>query len=1319
MKNIQRTALAIAAALAMSADIHAQTLYWKPNANNTAGSAVWDESVAAWAEPQANGNAPNDASPRVNWVDGSDALFTLNNGNNIATLNKSINAGLFAIGGNNVTDYTFNGLGSLNVFGAATIGRPATFNLGSISFAGSVTSTQATTFNAETLTMSGPAYLNGNPTIFNAKNLTISEPLTLAGGTMTFNNTNSLALSSPALIYATTTFNCGIDLPGDLDFANQSAASIFGSITGGNVFRKFGGNALTLSNAVNNLSALWIDSQRVNAYGGGNALGGAGSDLILGHYEATGNTYPSLSLFTMKDRAVTDWNARDLVANGYAELAGESGAFTNAINFHGTLRRENKGAISIPTTGVPNTTRIHIADLEGVANERGILPLWISSDGEFLYTNSFGNLMQTPTTRHMNPMDDPTNVIWPDNARTFTDGETAYGIKFQHNGFVVPDGVTVTNVSGGFAMKDGSILGGGTFELGDAGAVFSVRNERRVEPRINTTGGLAVVGGGTLVVTNLSWRGGTAIWSGSLKAILDGDTDVPGNFLAMPYYSGRSYFRKEGAGALTFDGHDSIFNSFEFNEGPALTIRNSTLEVGYGLQLNADGMSVLVANSVLKNANDKHQTGIGKNDINVTIADSVLDGWSGFFLGVNGGSGNTMVVDNTVATNRTLTRLRAHQLTHENKPGLAVGVGVNSSNNTLRIINGAQWYDYVSVNDGNNGVGLGENASGNLLEVIGGEGVVTILMKGNPNAIGGVLGSPNNVNLGIGADGNKVIIDGKGFPGSAWLQCGGEAGFMVGHNGASYNTLILRDGAIMTQGSLLVGRGSKQNYAEFTGKGTDWTGTGGGSNFSLGVPLSTYTNNVLAKQFDAVSNLVYIADGASISAVNKNNTGIGSHTAAGDRESNAGNSIDNRVWVGANGYWDIGNETQIGRVFGAGHTASGNELLISGSGATVRANHIVIGTEAGDATYGYSQAVGNKLIVEDGGYLYCTYISLGNRTSASAEGDSYNNRVIVRDNSHLYIHEQLRLGASNDFNPHDNDIEVTSGGMLTAHSIRLNSPDNNIVRIFDGGIWQLRNRLPTFDSRAGVSRYPGFFTLENAVISITNNAEVRIRDNWTQSNFTNVTWKGNNAFRMNNITLDNSSGVNNYNSYVFDPGVSTNYFRLEMVNGSTVYRTNASDLNPLVIGSAVGSGASMLCSNTTASVALPFEMNGELAIVNSTLTVSKPATIAGDITLSNGSIFFDAGADMTGAIIIDSDAVDPENLPTITGLLNLGAGFIIRATGEITDGKPIARINDPATGSIKFDKSNLPPNYSYRYGTEGEGVVSAHYYDPTTIIIIR
>ena len=173
----------------------------------------------------------------------------------------------------------------------------------------------------------------------------------------------------------------------------------------------------------------------------------------------------------------------------------------------------------------------------------------------------------------------------------------------------------------------------------------------------------------------------------------------------------------------------------------------------------------------------------------------------------------------------------------------------------------------------------------------------------------------------------------------------------------------------------------------------------------------------------------------------------------------------------------------------------------------------------------------------------------------------------------------------------------------------------------------------------------------------------------------NMTFIGSNAFRLSTAT----NRVDSSQTYTFDPGLgAANYYRLEMVTGSTRYRGAVG--STLTIGSSVGSGGKMLCSNTTAQVDLPFVNNGTLTIENSTLTLTNSASI-------NGSVVIDL--DNLSAAAIAGGAIQASNV-------TLGVGSSLQLTGGIGTNLTIMTYSGHLSGT--FNSVQLPSGYNIVYG---------------------
>jgi len=213
-------------------------------------------------------------------------------------------------------------------------------------------------------------------------------------------------------------------------------------------------------------------------------------------------------------------------------------------------------------------------------------------------------------------------------------------------------------------------------------------------------------------------------------------------------------------------------------------------------------------------------------------------------------------------------------------------------------------------------------------------------------------------------------------------------------------------------------------------------------------------------------------------------------------------------------------------------------------------------------------------------------------------------------------------------------------------------------------------------------------------------ANPSIHDAWT-TQITNMVVTGNTAFRLpaNSITYYGAS-----QSYLFDPNISpTNFFRLEMVGGVTNYRTDegAQGNGFLTIGSAPGSGASMLCRDTKATVNLPFTCNGELSIVNSTLTFESPATLNGELVIDVEKL-----PENGPCLVAENDfAFGPQSVLRFTGALPKNAGPFI-----------IANLNGAASRPAKI--LGVPPDYAVKYDRESPGSISL-VWAPSSFFMIK
>lgn len=179
-----------------------------------------------------------------------------------------------------------------------------------------------------------------------------------------------------------------------------------------------------------------------------------------------------------------------------------------------------------------------------------------------------------------------------------------------------------------------------------------------------------------------------------------------------------------------------------------------------------------------------------------------------------------------------------------------------------------------------------------------------------------------------------------------------------------------------------------------------------------------------------------------------------------------------------------------------------------------------------------------------------------------------------------------------------NNTVLITGGLLEANSLTITAGSFGNVISNSGAVYQFSRFDPT------ITPASGSIVLDGGTIAFRGIANANVKYNWT-GNLKNMTFLGDNAFRLNAAT--NATTPNQ--SYTFDTGLgSTNYTRLEMVNGTTCYRTGNVTL---------GGGGAILFSNTTAL------LTGSLTNNAGTVTVADSAvTIEANCTLAEGSSLY-------------------------------------------------------------------------------------------------
>jgi len=673
--------------------------------------------------------------------------------------------------------------------------------------------------------------------------------------------------------------------------------------------------------------------------------------------------------------------------------------------------------------------------------------------------------------------------------------------------------------------------------------------------------------------------------------------------------------------------------------------------------------------------------GAGVSNVMWVGAGAVVNCQAGAFIGQSGGSlGQTLIITNGG-------RLYA--------PGAngVIGNADGASNNTVAVVGTNSLFDTGA---------WPFNIGGNYVNAFGNSMVVSNGAQANTG------GSHGGTYIGYKGAGNAVFVTGGG---SLWGL--DAAGLTIGGGAGTGNVLYVDNGAAVTNASTII-------LGAATGGGNSLTVTNGSQVWSSGALTLNGTNNTVmvangsqvgpsSLSLNAASNTVTCASGSQMITTGNNNyigspgfgntvviTGGGSFWNPGSGAINIGYlaSSGNVLRVANGGV--VSNGTMIVGLTGA----SGNSLIVTNGGLVWPSGACTVGSAASGNTadisgggallvapgvlyVGNDWSTGNLMRVGNGGS-----VSNAGSLSVGYGGNSYHSCVsntVVVTNGGVMVSSGVNVGISGS-NSWGNALLVVNGGLLDASTLTVNKTPggpvwgNSITNA--GGIYQ----FPTAT--------PAITLLSNGMVYITSgtiafrgvtNADVR---NATLLATNKMTWNGNNAFRLNNATNRNDASQ----SYVFDTGSATNYYRLEMVNGNTRYRGLAT--NSLT----TGANGQMLCSNTAAVVDLTFTNNGTLTLVNSTLTFATNAVLNGTVV------------------------VDLNNLPS--------SGPLLAAQGNLTLGSSILQfVGSPSsnltlmsyagTRSGKFQVTGLPATYAVAYGAGANDAISLHAVPPSTVILFR
>jgi len=493
------------------------------------------------------------------------------------------------------------------------------------------------------------------------------------------------------------------------------------------------------------------------------------------------------------------------------------------------------------------------------------------------------------------------------------------------------------------------------------------------------------------------------------------------------------------------------------------------------------------------------------------------------------------------------------------------------------------------------------------------------------------------------------------------------------------NSVLVDAGGQITGGGITIGAGSS-NTVTIAGPGSKYLG--GTAGFTVGNAAGDSYNSL------TISNGAIFSSGlggaiavGNASGANYNSVNIG---GAGNFSSVTGQYND--VVGGSGGAFNTLTVTNAlfyrsGNTWGMtiGNASPSNTILIAAGGIWNA------GAGIDSITVGSGAATGNLLQVTAGGVVSnLLRLYVGNGATASG------NRAII-DGGSVFANSGPGYASPGVWvmNGTDNQIIVRNGGLLEVGLDGNNNPETlsvaagtgNLITN-SGGIYQFRSVAPTITTNGNPD---GSIFLNGGTISYRGIASgLSLTANWS-SDLKKMTWLGDNALRLNGSTASSPTG-----GYTFDTGISpTNYSRLELVNGTTA-----------VTGQRVtiGSGGSVLFSNTVATISGAFTNSGAMTVVDSRVTCST------NLVLQGGSILWATNAASS-------------NLISVAGTLTTSGSIAVNATGAVA-GKPAQLILIRASGAIANNASWTVTPSTYSVKKQDQDLI-LKFFAQGTVILLR
>jgi T5SS/PEP-CTERM-associated repeat protein len=850
------------------------------------------------------------------------------------------------------------------------------------------------------------------------------------------------------------------------------------------------------------------------------------------------------------------------------------------------------------------------------------------------------------------------------------------------NGLIITNGALVVSTNGTIGSAAAThdnyaiITGNGslwtnslTFRVGSAGYSnrLTVANGGRLVNTIGLIGDLASSSNNIAIVTDAG-----SVWS-NISSLTVGDA---GSFNQLVITNGGQVFSASGVIGNGATGNSNLVivtdSGSRWNSSGTLTVGGAgfynqlvitnagqILAGGVIVGSTGSGYNTLTAHSV---TNSSMGLSIGRVSSNNTVAltgNSVWDLQGGALVWGSNGVGNVLslsagsILTNvggvTLGDSGTTMYLTNHQIALS---GGGLNVGVPGSANSTLVVSNRTITSGASSTAGN-------GSSGNLLTILPNtvwNGAGQTITVGSGSATNNTLsiegGMLSNAALTVGSSagsvGNNVTVTGSGS-----TLYGGA--FTVGDSGSS-NSLLIRSGAIVTNATTTIGDATAGTYNSVVLNGATWTNSGvtvgwqgsynrlvisNGAKFvgtTLGIGMLTggSSNSVLITDSGTavtLANWIRLGDNSGSQSYNQLVISNGAQVVNAANSTAVGNDADashNLVIVTDPGStWTLTPGSGAGFTIGRAATATGfyNGLILTnggklisplgniGGGSTSNGFVIVTGagsmwTNTGALTIG-TTGRSNMLSVVNGGTVVNSIGTVGSTSTSS------NNYVLVTGPGSLWRNSST-VTVGNGTNA-GNRILVNDGAILESSGL-ISTLDSVISNA--GAVYQFNTATPTITTNGGS------IVVNGGTISFRNVTAANVYGNSTGTQLTNMTFQGNNAFRLNNASNTTAVAQN----YTFNTGLgATNYTRLEMVDGVTLWRSATLT---------VGSGGSMLASNTVGRVAASVTSAGQIEVVNSRLTWSSNVVLSGGYVSDPSTNIFATNLTITASGYLQGGAGD-------------------------------------------------------------------------------